>query len=385
MGRWIPTRPMDCLAAFLIYGSPLLRMTGLITHISLSKTLDHQISTLTQQIEKSQRSKRDKSLGGSAKGKSLATVRLPPSIRVRRTLKGHFGKVAALHWSADSMHLVSASQDGNLLIWNAVTGNKIQAIKLKSSYVMAVGMEQSKGNLVGCGGLDNLCTVYNRGNPNNPIEMSSHDGFISCCRFLNESEILTSSGDSTCIHWNITKGQPVSRFNGHTADAMFISLDPQNKSSFASCSVDKTVKLWDIRSPKGATNTLVGHLGDVNGVEYLPSDPHCLASCSQDGTVRVWDVRVMNELARFGNPVAPNPTSIENDGLTSLAVSASGRLVFCGHSDGSVYAFDILSERSGPIFSLNGVHERHVSCVGVSPDGNGLCTGGWDSLLKVWA
>ncbi len=34
----------------------------------------------------------------------------------RRVLKGHFGKIYALHWSEDSKHLVSAAQDGKLLV-----------------------------------------------------------------------------------------------------------------------------------------------------------------------------------------------------------------------------------------------------------------------------
>jgi guanine nucleotide-binding protein G(I)/G(S)/G(T) subunit beta-1 len=343
-----------------------------------------QITTLTEQIEKAQTTNRDKSLSSSAKTKPLASIRNPPSTKARRVLKGHFGKVTALHWSGDSESIVSASQDGNLIVWNALTGSKTQALKLKSQYVMAVGMEQSKGNLMGSGGLDNICTIYNRTYPTSPVEMSSHDGFISCLRFVNEASVLTSSGDASCIHWDVAHTKPISRFNGHTADVMFLSIrDPQ---TFASCSVDKTIKLWDVRAPKVATQTLVGHLADVNGIEFLPvCDSHCLASCSQDGTVRIWDLRIQNELARIGNPVAPNPASMENDGYTSLGVSASGRLVFCGHSDGSVYAFDVLSDKNGPAFTLNGAHERHVSCVGVSPDGNGLCTGSWDSVLKIWA
>ncbi|GKZ01041.1 hypothetical protein MPSEU_001055500 [Mayamaea pseudoterrestris] len=345
-----------------------------------------QIENLKSQIEKAQQAKRDKSLAGSASSKAqpLATVRTPPSTKLRRTLKGHFGKVTALHWGGDSTHVVSASQDGNLLVWNAVTGSKVQAIALKSSYVMSVGMEQTNGNLIACGGLDNLCTVYNRGSSSSqPVEMSSHDGFVSCCRFLNETQVITSSGDASCIHWDLTTKQPISRFSGHTADAMFVSLC-NDQQTFASCSVDKTIKLWDVRQ-KVATHTLVGHLGDVNGVEFLPSDSHCLASCSQDGSVRVWDIRVENEVARIGNAMEPNPASVENDGFTSLGVSASGRLIFCGHSDGSIYAFDILSEKNAPVFTMNGAHERHVSCVGVSPDGNAVCSGSWDSILKVWA
>jgi guanine nucleotide-binding protein G(I)/G(S)/G(T) subunit beta-1 len=34
------------------------------------------------------------------------------SMKARRLLKGHFGKIYALHWGPDSQRLVSASQDG---------------------------------------------------------------------------------------------------------------------------------------------------------------------------------------------------------------------------------------------------------------------------------
>ncbi len=35
-------------------------------------------------------------------------------------------------------------------------------------------------------------------------------------------------------------------------------------------------------------------------------------------------------------------------------------------------------------FQLQG-HENRVSCVGVAPSGEALCTGSWDTLLKIWA
>jgi guanine nucleotide-binding protein G(I)/G(S)/G(T) subunit beta-1 len=163
-------------------------------------------------------------------------------VKLRRTLKGHFGKVTAFHWSGDSKQLVSASQDGNLLIWNAVSNNNIQSIALKSSYVMSVGIEQSNGNLVACGGLDNLCTVYPRNAVDRAVEMASHDGFLSCCRFLDEQDILTASGDSTIIRWDISTARPVSTFSQHTSDATFLALKPIDRNIFASLSVDLTTK-----------------------------------------------------------------------------------------------------------------------------------------------
>ena len=268
---------------------------------------------------------------------------------------------------------------------------------------MSVGIEQTQGNLVACGGLDNLCTVYPLNNPDNAVEMASHDGFLTCCRFLSPEEMLTSSGDSTCIRWDITTAQPISTFTEHTADAMWISLKPGDANVFASSSVDLTTKLWDIRAPDKAIQTFSGsHTSDINAVEFVPSNANCLATCGQDNTVKVYDVRAYNEVASFAlnktaatnngngmgesNAVAGGgEASSVNNGFTSLSFSHSGRLVFCGHADGSVYAFDILSTNSGPAYQFAQAHERNVSSVAVSPSGDAVATASWDGLIKIWA
>ncbi|KAG5457237.1 MAG: hypothetical protein BJ554DRAFT_2803, partial [Olpidium bornovanus] len=51
-------------------------------------------------------------------------------MKVRRTLKGHLAKIYAMHWASDKRHLVSASQDGKLIVWDAYTMNKVHAIPL---------------------------------------------------------------------------------------------------------------------------------------------------------------------------------------------------------------------------------------------------------------
>jgi WD40 repeat protein len=81
-------------------------------------------------------------------------------LRCRRTLQGHFGKVYATHWSGDSVHLVSASQDGKLMIWNGLTTNKVQSIPLTSSWVITCAFEQQANRMVACGGMDNICSIY---------------------------------------------------------------------------------------------------------------------------------------------------------------------------------------------------------------------------------
>jgi len=77
---------------------------------------------------------------------------------------------------------------------------QIHAIPLRSSWVMTCAYAPS-GNFVACGGLDNICSIYSlktrEGNVRVSRELSGHNGYLSCCRFLDDNQIVTSSGDMT--------------------------------------------------------------------------------------------------------------------------------------------------------------------------------------------
>lgn len=148
-------------------------------------------------------------------------------LKVRRFLKGHLAKIYAMHWAQDKRHLVSASQDGKLIVWDAFTSNKVHMIPLRSSWVMTCAYAPS-GNYVACGGLDNICSVYNlktkEGSVKVARELSAHTGYLSCCRFISDRQILTSSGDMSCMLWDIDAGMKTMEFDDHTGDVMRYGL-----------------------------------------------------------------------------------------------------------------------------------------------------------------
>jgi len=185
-------------------------------------------------------------------------------LRPRRVLKGHFGKIYAMHWATNSQHLVSASQDGKLIIWNGFTTNKLEAIPLRSSWVMTCAYSPS-GDFVACGGLDNLCSIY-RVDPSNSFnqgqktqaELAQHEGYLSCCRFISDKAIITSSGDSTCILWDVATRTPKHAFCDHEGDVMSVSVFEED-GLFVSGSCDSTAKLWII-----VVAHVSKHLKDMN-------------------------------------------------------------------------------------------------------------------------
>eukprot|EP00798_Chlamydomonas_sp_ICE-L_P022846 gene22846-30020_t len=69
-----------------------------------------------------------------------------------------------------------------------------------------------------------------------------------------------------------------------------------NDCILATGSVDKSIKIWDVRNPGREMLHLQGHGYAVRKVIFSPHAENILASCSYDMTVKLWDV---------ANPQAP--------------------------------------------------------------------------------
>ena len=145
-------------------------------------------------------------------------------IKFRRSLKGHTSKVNALQWAPEKPVLVTAGLDGRLLVWDALTSNKLNVVYPGNGWMMTCAyMTSSVGDFVACGGLDNICSIFKLDSEvveGSARDLRYHTGFVSCCRFLNERQMLTTSGDGTCILWDLNTATKISQFSGHTDDVM---------------------------------------------------------------------------------------------------------------------------------------------------------------------
>uniref|UniRef100_A0A8C6QQJ1 Guanine nucleotide-binding protein G(I)/G(S)/G(T) subunit beta-1 n=1 Tax=Nannospalax galili TaxID=1026970 RepID=A0A8C6QQJ1_NANGA len=269
------------------------------------------------------------------------------SLRLHTTLtQGHLAKIYAMHWGTDSRLLVSASQDGKLIIWDSYTTNKVHSIPLYSFWVMTCEYAPS-GNYLACDGLDNICSTYSlktgEGNVHVSHELAGHTGYLSCFQFLDDNQIVTSSADTTCACGALKRASRQPPFTGHTGDVMSLSLAP-NTRLFVSGACDASAKLWDV--PKGmCRQTFTGHESDINGICFFPKN-NAFATGSDDATCRLFDLRADQELMTYShdNIICR---------ITSVSFSKSGCLLLTG-------------------------------CLGVTDDGMVVATGSWDSFLKIW-
>ncbi|KAF5897045.1 guanine nucleotide-binding protein G(I)/G(S)/G(T) subunit beta-3-like, partial [Clarias magur] len=193
----------------------------------------------------------------------------------------------------------------------------INAVPLKSSWVMTCGYSPS-GNLVASGGLDNMCTIYNLKTPVVKIvkELDAHTGYLSCARFLNDNEILTSSGDTTCALWDIESGKQKTVYLNHVGDCMCLSLSP-DMNTFISGACDS-----------------MGHTSDVNAIAFL-NNGNAFVTGSDDCTLKMFDIRSDQEVLTYEDGQM-------NSAVTSLALSMSGRLLFAGYDNFNCNIWDTL-------------------------------------------
>lgn len=154
------------------------------------------------------------------------------------------------------------------------------------------------------------------------LELAGHDGYVSCCRFVDDSHILTTSGDSSCVLWDIEHKEMIAQFTDHSVDVMSVAVDPHTSKLFITGSCDSTAKLWDCRIAAYPVMTFHGHDSDINSVAYLPGG-HGFGTGSDDSTCQIFDLRCCLCANKFksGNVLC---------GISSVDFSLSGRIVFAG-------------------------------------------------------
>jgi guanine nucleotide-binding protein G(I)/G(S)/G(T) subunit beta-1 len=322
--------------------------------------------------------------GSSGRGSQQALSPRIANVSLRRALAGHFGKLYDLSWGSDSTTLLTAAQDGKIIIWNALRKLKRRVFSLDSKWTLCCDLAPSMA-VCAAGGLDNTVSIFptnlNTDGPAadaKPTLLREHEGYLSSMTFISDNKLVTSSGDTSIIVWDVSKGLSTVRLKGHESDVMAVAPCPVAPDVLASGSCDTSMRVWDVRfSSSESVVSFQRHESDVNRVKWVPDSQYAVLTGSDDNTCRLHDIRTSkSELAVYSDESRViNP-------VTCVDFSRSGKLLFVGYDDGVVRVWDTVTCTIQTDFLAA---EKRVTALEVSPDGFALATADWEGLIHLWA
>eukprot|EP00873_Tetraselmis_striata_P006292 jgi/Tetstr1/426556/TSEL_001632.t1 len=296
-------------------------------------------------------------------------------------LRGHTGKVTSVAFSPHGTRLASASEDGTVRVWNALTGEEAlpQPLRGHTGEVTSVAFSPH-GTRLASASYDGTVRVWNAltGEEALPQPLEGHTGPVYCVAFSpHGTRLASASADKTVRVWNALTGEEAlpQPLRGHTREVTSVAFSPDGN-RLASASQDKTVRVWNpLTGEEALPQPLRGHTREVTSVAFSP-DGRRLASASHDGTVRVWN-------ALTGEEVLPQPLRGHTGPVYSVAFSPDGTLLASASQDKTVRVWNALTGEAALPQPLRG-HTGPVTSVAFSPDGTRLASASHDGTVQVW-
>ena len=186
--------------------------------------------------------------------------------------------------------LLSALYNGKVIVWDYSSGKQIRDFETGDVPIRAARFIARKQWIVAAGD-DMYIRVYDYNTQERINRFEAHNDYIRCLEVHPTQPYLLSSSDDMSIKlWDWEKNWAAVRtYEGHAHYVMQVRFNPKDSNTFASASLDRSVKVWSVSSPT-PNFSLEGHLRGVNTVDYYRGgDKPYLVSGSDDFTIKVWD------------------------------------------------------------------------------------------------
>ncbi|XP_038216207.1 coatomer subunit beta' isoform X2 [Zerene cesonia] len=215
---------------------------------------------------------------------------MPLRLDIKRKLTARSDRVKCVDQHPTEPWLLCSLHSGDVNIWNYETHTQIKRFEVCDLPVRAAKFVPRK-NWFTTGSDDMQIRVFNYNTLERVHAFEAHSDYVRCIVIHpTQPYILTSSDDLLIKLWNWDRNWACQQvFEGHTHYVMQIVINPKDNNTFASASLDTTVKVWQLGASI-SNFTLEGHEKGVNCVDYYHGgDKPYLISGADDRLVKIWD------------------------------------------------------------------------------------------------
>ncbi|KAG6854732.1 protein with putative role during mitosis [Blastosporella zonata] len=183
-----------------------------------------------------------------------------------KTFPGHDHSVSAVRFMPGDQHIVSASRDKTIRVFDIASTHLVRTISGHDEWVRCV-VPSDDGRWLASGSKDHTVRIWDAQTGDSKLELRDHQ---------NDVEVVAFAPIAAYAAIRELTGIP----NTDRAKRPGLYL--------ASGARDKTIKLWDAQTGQMLRN-LPGHDNWVRALAFHPSGKYLL-SASDDKTIRVWEL-----------------------------------------------------------------------------------------------
>ncbi len=288
---------------------------------------------------------------------------------LRIAMPGWAGGVAL---SADGKLLATGSSDGVAGLWDAGSGQRLQALQGHSDCVVAVALAPDGKSLL-TGSHDSTARIWDAKSGQTRLTLAAHRGAVLSVAWAPDGSLVATAGiDGTVRLWDSKTGACRHTLLGHKSWVNSVAFSPEGE-WLVSGSSDGTLKVWSTAAGK-LLRTLEASKAEVRSVAVSPNGQHVAAGIRY-GTAMVWETREWRVQHTWTQPA---------DDVWAVAFSADNKRLFTAAGEwnrsSTVVGHDVASGNIVGEFK----HPGEVLGLAVSADGRKIAAAGADKTVSVW-